>query len=125
MEDTSTIKASRTTRETILQIIVDLCEHNLVASRIRIAEMSGLPMTIVDEHIKNLKTDGLIRALYAGCYEPVDQTLDRPVSTTTLSRGRMKLEIGDDVITNLTPREAFALAKQLAGLLVVFGLAQS
>lgn len=112
-------QAMRKNKEIVLQTIVDLCEHNQGASRIRIVELTGLKMSTVDEQIDRLKTDGLIRPLYNGVYEPVDQTEDRPISTTSLPRGRMKLEIGDHVI-DLTPRECLAIAKQFAGTLFAF-----
>lgn len=120
MNETS--KLDRPTRETILQAIVDLCEHNQAASRSRIIERTGLRASIVDEHVGNLRDDGLIRTLSPGCFEPVDQTIDRAVSVTYMARGRAKIEIGDDVVQDLSPREAFALAKALSGVLFAFGV---
>lgn len=108
-------------RDLILQAVIDLNEHNQLCSRKRIAEVTGLKMTIVDDHIDRLRDQGRIRLAGHSHYEPLDLTPDRPVSTTSMPHGRMKLEIGDDVIADLTPREALALAKQLAGLLLAFG----
>lgn len=112
-------QAQRKNREIVLQTIVDLCEHNHAASRARVVEISGLKMTAVDEQVDRLLVDGLIRRVSNGLFEPVDQTIDRAVSTTSLARGRMKVEVGDEILT-LTPREAFALAKQMAGVLLAF-----
>ena len=123
LDDTTAVaakKQDRRNREIVLQTIKDLCEHGLLASRIRVKEVSCLKQTIVDDHVARLKTDGQIRSLYNGVYEHVDQTMDRAVSTTALPGGRMKVEIGDDVIFAMTPREQVALAKQLAGLLFMF-----
>ncbi len=111
----------RTSRQIVLQAILDLAEHSQPASRQRVQEITGLSYASVDATLNNLKTDGLIRTVANGYYEPIDQTIDRSVSTTSLPHGRLKLEIGDDVVTNLTPREALALAKQMAGLLFAFG----
>ncbi|MDP3521414.1 MAG: hypothetical protein Q8S02_12415 [Hydrogenophaga sp.] len=108
-------------RDAILQAIIDLNEHCQLTSRKRIAEVTGLKMTIVDDTLTRLRETGVVRLAGHAHYEAVDQTPDRPVSTTSLPHGRMKLEIGDDVIADLTPREALALAKQLAGLLLAFG----
>jgi hypothetical protein len=120
MTDTTTpTEPIRKNREIVLQCITDLCEHNQGASRVRVVELTGLKMSTVDEQVERLKADGLIRTLYAGVYEPIDQMEDRAISTTALPRGRMKLEIGDLVI-DLTPRECLALAKQFAGHLLVF-----
>lgn len=118
MNDTAA-KAERKNKEIVFQVIVDLCEHNQGASRARIVELTHLKMTTVDEQVKRLKEDGRIRALFNGVFEPVDQSIDRCVSTTTLPFGRTKVEVGDQLM-ELTPREAFALAKQLAGNLLAF-----
>ena len=106
-------------RDIVLQCIIDICAHNGYASRAKIVELTSLRMTAVDEQIDRLKVDGLIRPLYNGVFEPVDQSIDRCVSTTTLPFGRTKVEVGDQLL-ELTPREAFALAKQLAGNLLAF-----
>lgn len=111
----------RTNKQRILQAILDMTEHAQPASRQRVIEETGIKAAIVDETIKVLRNDGLIRVVANGYYEYIDQAIDRPVSTTSLPHGRMKLEIGDDVVADLTPREALALAKQLSGLLLAFG----
>jgi hypothetical protein len=41
------------------------------------------------------------------------------VSATILPKGRYKIEVGDDLV-ELSPREGFALAKLLAGLMLAF-----
>jgi len=117
----ATSNPKRANKQIVLQAVTSLTEHNQAASRHRVIEISGLAMPIVDATLKELRAEGLIRAVANGYYEPIDQTVDRPVSTTSLPHGRLKLEIGDDVVTNLTPREALALSKQLAGLLFAFG----
>ncbi|MFC7410882.1 hypothetical protein [Hydrogenophaga atypica] len=111
----------RTSRQIVLQSILDLAEHSQPASRQRLLEITGLTYGAVDVALKDLRTEGLIRCVANGYYEPIDQDIDRSVSTTSLPHGRLKVEIGDDVIADLTPREALALAKQLAGLLFAFG----
>ena len=115
------VRVTKTNRELVYQCLVDLNEHNKMASRQRISQITGLKLSIVDDHIDRLKNEGLVHSLYAGVFEPVDQTPDRNISTTSLSQGRLKIEIGDDVCTNLTPREQLSLAKQLAGVLLAFG----
>lgn len=119
MNHTSAGRTERKNKEIVFQMIVDLCEHNQGASRARIVELTHMKMTTVDEQVKRLKEDGRIRALFNGLFEPIDTTEDRAVSTTSMARGRMKVEIGDEVLT-LTPREALALAKQMAGVLLAF-----
>ena len=114
------VKQDRRNREIVYQTIKDLCEHGMKASRSRISEVACLKMSIVDDHVGRLKGDGQIRSVNPGEFEHVDQTMDRAISTTALPGGRMKVEVGDDVIFALTPREQFAFAKLLAGTLLAF-----
>ena len=116
---TTPAQVQRQNSEIVLRTITDLCDHNQGASRQRIVELTGLKMATVDDQIESLKTKGLIRSLYAGVYEPIDQQEDRLISTTSLPRGRMKLEVGD-VVLDLTPRESLSIAKQFAGTLLAF-----
>ena len=109
----------KSNRDIVLTAINTICDHREAASRAQLVSMTGLKMQVVDEQVKVLKERGLIRMANAGFYVPVDQSPDRNVSTTSLPQGRLKVEIGDDLI-NLNPREAFNLAKQLAGLLLAF-----
>ena len=108
-------------RAAILQAITDLTEHGHQASRRRIAEVTGLRMSTVDDHITRLREQGVIRSLYAGLFELVDTTPDRAVSVTALPRGQFKVEVGNDVCEALTPRETLALSKLLAGVVLAFG----
>jgi len=117
-------KETGKSQEIVLRAITDLFEHSQYAYRQRIQEVTHLTLTQVDEAVKGLRDKQLIRLTTPGYFEPVDQTIDRMVSTTSLPMGRLKMEIGDEVLT-LTPREAFALAKQLAGILLAFVLPMS
>lgn len=112
-------REQRTNRAIVLQAIVDLCEHNQAASRARIADITGMKLSTLDERIFDLKAAGLIRSPAMGIFEPIDQSPDRPVSTTSMPFGKTKIEVGDEILT-LTPREAFALAKALGGHLLAF-----
>lgn len=109
----------KSNRDIVLTAINTICDHREAASRTQIVSMTALKMPVVDEQVRVLKEKGLIRMANAGFYVPVDQSPDRPVSTTSLPQGRLKVEVGDDLL-NLNPREAFNLAKQLAGLLLAF-----
>jgi hypothetical protein len=109
----------KSNRLVVLQAIVDLCAANRQASRRAISDYTDLPMVIVDDHVKNLKDDELIRTVVPGIFEPVDQTADRAVSGTFLpNNGRYKLEIGD-LVLDLTMREARAAAVLLGGVLLL------
>lgn len=110
----------RTNRQVVLQSIFDLCACNRQASRRAIVGVTGLSMSVVDDHVKNLKADGLIQLVIAGVYEPVDQMPDRAVSGTIVPNGGYKLEIGD-VVLNLTLREARNVGLLTSGLGLQFG----
>lgn len=113
------IEQARTSRQIVLQAITTICEHNQYANRASVTRMSGLSQGVVDDHIKKLKADDIIRMDVPGFYYPVDQTVDRMVSVTGMPMGRMKVEIGD-VLLILTPREWFDLARFTAGQLFTF-----
>ena len=113
------LNQTRTNKQRVLHAVVALSEHNQLASRQSVLRLTGLSKTTVDERIKDLKADGLIRSDVPGFYEPVDNTVDRMVSVTNMPHGRVKLEIGDSLLV-LTPREVFELAKFLAGTLFAF-----
>ena len=113
------IEQTRTSRQIVLQAIVTICEHNAYANRASVTRLSGLSQVIVDDHIKKLKADDIIRMDVPGFYYPVDQSVDRAISTTSLPLGRLKVEVGDNLL-ELNPREAFALAKLMAGQLLAF-----
>ncbi len=110
-------------REAVLSAITDLVEHGHKASRRRITEKTGLSMVVVDDNIGKLRDDGFIYPLYAGVFDLVDLTPDRPISVTAMPRGRYKIELGDDVCDMMTPRETLALAKLLGGVALAFGSA--
>jgi hypothetical protein len=122
MNDRTEVERKRTSRQIVLQTITMLCEHSQYASRNSVTRHAGLKQSIVDESIKTLKADGLIRMDVPGFYEPVDQTVDRMVSVTNMPLGRVKVEIGE-VLLVLTPREWFELARFAAGQLFAFATA--
>lgn len=109
----------KSSREIVLQAIETICEHRDAATRPQVMALTSLKRQIVDDHIKTLKNDGLIKMEIPGFYSPIDQEPDRIVSTTMLPRGRVKIEIEDQIMT-LNPREALNLAKFLAGTLLAF-----
>jgi hypothetical protein len=108
----------RTSRQLVYQAIADLCAANRQASRKAISDVTDLAMSIVDDHVKNLKDDGLIRLVVPGIFELVDQTVDRAVFGGMVPDGKFKLEIGDHVL-DLTLREARNVAIVTGGVLLL------
>ncbi len=117
MNDVAALPKSN--REAVLSAIQVISDHREAASKQQIVNMTGINTSVVNDHVKALREDGLITMVQPGWYAPIDQEPDRLVSTTTMPRGRMKIEIGDSIL-ELNPREVFSLAKQLAGILLAF-----
>ena len=79
--------------------IVGLRSKSMVATRAVIAEITNQQMSVVDYHVKRLVSDGKLRRVLNGVYEPVPQSVeDRAVSFTQLPSSACKLEIGDTVL---------------------------
>ncbi len=109
----------KSNRESVLCAIHTICEHRSAASKQQIVAMTGLKHQIVDEHVKNLRESGKINMIVGGFYEPADTMPERLVSVTILPMGRYKIEIGD-LVNDISGREAFSLAKMMAGQLTAF-----
>ncbi len=117
----SEVAESRSNSQRIFQTIMDLTSANRVATRQVISSITGLKLSIVDDHIKRMKDDGKLTSPVNGVVEPVqDGEGDRAVSTTFLPNGRCKLEIGDIVI-DLSMREARLAGIALGGIGIQFG----
>lgn len=94
-----------TNRQKVLQCIIDLTNARRPAARETIRQLLNEKFTVVDDAIKRLREDGLVRKIVPGIFEPVQQWgEDRPIIQIAMPDGRTKLEIGDDVLT-LTPHE--------------------
>lgn len=102
-------------QEIVLQCIKDLTNSQRPANRILIAQYLGWELGRVDDAVKRLKEDGLVRTTVPGYVEPVEtHPPSRPVSNTILPDGTVILELGDDQI-RMTPHEAQMVGKQLQG----------
>jgi hypothetical protein len=108
--------------ERVFQTICDLHVVSRIASRQVISQMTGMKMAIVDDHIKSLRDKGKIRTVVNGIFEPIfPEVQGRAVSVTTTSDGKVKLEIGDQVL-DLTMREARDVGASTAGFAILFGM---
>ena len=106
----------------VYRAIVEARETGRVASRQTIQVATNLPLTVVDDRVKHLKSIGMIRLAgnVAGIFEPTeDQDEDRAISTTILANGRVKLEIGDAVI-EVSMREARKISAAFGGFALQF-----
>jgi hypothetical protein len=106
--------------EEIRAAMRDLRDRQRVCTRQVLAELTGLKLSIVDDHVKRMKDDGTIRMVVHGVFELVDEVQeDRPVSATYLPNGRVKVEVGDELM-ELSLREARALGMAVGGTCIQF-----
>lgn len=104
-----------TTKDIVLNAVIELYNEQQEARREEIASLIDLPMVIIDERLKILVNQGELIRVKRGVYKPrVSMPPTRIISISDLPDGTVTIDIGDDVLT-LTPREARTLALQLAG----------
>lgn len=105
----------QSTKSMVLDSMQDLFNQGRPVTRERLAEMTGLTLTVVDDRVKALVNDGEAVRVDRGVYEPVARhAAPRIMSRTNLPGGLVKLEIGDEMLT-LTPSECRTLGEMLAG----------
>lgn len=115
----------KTTGQTIWDAITDLHNQEQIVTREVLADVTGLRMSVIDDHVGRMVDDGRLRRVKAGVFAPVPQLPPaRAVSATMLPDGFTKLEIGDDVLT-LQPKEARMLGALMAGQFAQFSNIQS
>lgn len=94
----------------VYEAVRELRAADQIATRETVAELSGLKLAVVDDRLRTLVDDGMLKRLIRGIYELVEQYPPaRVISKTVLPGGYVKLEIGDELLT-LTPQEDRALA---------------
>lgn len=105
----------RTSGQIIRDAIQDLHQQYQVATRELLCELTGLKMTIIDDHISRMIENGELRRLRAGVFAPiVPMPEPRAVSVTRMADGTSIIEIGDFVV-HVYPRERRELASLLVG----------
>jgi len=106
----------------VLETIRGIHISGRIATRPVVADVLGVAVGRLDEHVKYLLELGLLRRLNPGVYEPADVLPhSKPVSLTHLPDGRMKLDVGE-VCIEMTPPECRAIASMLLGAAFDFNL---
>lgn len=104
----------------VLDAVTDLTNTGRQAHRLVVAEITGLKLTIVDDTLKRMTSDGRLKRVERGVYVPVPPPKeDRSITNTMLPDGTCKIEIGEDVLS-LSLREARHLAMLIGGIPLVF-----
>jgi DNA-binding transcriptional ArsR family regulator len=105
----------------VLDCVCDLVRADQPAHRTNIASILGLKLSVVDDHLKRMKNEGVIKLIERGRYVPVPQARpDRSVSHTITPDFLIKLEVGDEVL-DLSLREARMVALVIGGVALAFG----
>lgn len=104
----------------VYNAVVDLTHAGKRAHRETIAELTSLRLTVVDNHLKTMKGDGRLKLVERGVYLAVPPPREeRAVTTTILTDGMVKVEIGDAVM-ELSPREFRYLGVLAGGMAIQF-----
>lgn len=116
---------NRTSGQIIRDTIQDLHQQGQVATRELLCDLTGLKMTIVDDHVSRMIENGELRRLRAGVFAPIAPMPEpRAVSVTDIPDGTSLIEIGD-MVMHLWPRERRDLARRLVGDAVQYSNIQS
>lgn len=112
------------TRQKIYEAIVDMVAQEQPATRKSISAVTGLKLTLVDEHCNNMVDEEVLMRDLPGIFRPIEQfPLPRAISATILPSTWVKVEIGDSVM-DLTPREARMLGQSLMGFGMQYSMIQ-
>lgn len=114
MSQTATQKPSG--RQRVLDAVHEqFRQGQQVSTRETVADITRLPLAVIDDSLKDLAADGVLRRVQRGCYVPADpHPPARPVSITETEDSTVVIEIGDEVL-HLTPKEARMVGRGLAG----------
>ena len=108
--------AKKSTKDFVLEEVIDLHAREQIVTRETLSEFTGRKLAIIDEALRTLVNEERVARVQRGVYVPVVQHPEaRLVSLTVLPDGTVKLEIGDDHVLTLTPREARSVGVTLGG----------
>lgn len=93
--------------EKILEAIEDLHNQEQIVTRETLSKLTGFKLSIIDDRLAYLVDSGQIVRVQRGVFVPAPKHRpSRIMSKMVLPDGTVKIEIGDDQILTLTPREA-------------------
>lgn len=120
-KSTSMPNTNKSNLQIIMETIHDLHNMEQVATRERIADLTGFKLAIIDDRVADLIDNGHVVRIQRGVFEPAQRHPPaRIISKTYLPGGITKIEIGDDHVITLTPREDRYLANLMGGSLAQF-----
>lgn len=102
--------STKSNAEAILEAIEDLHSQEQIVTRETLSQLTGLKLSIIDDRLSYLVDSGYIIRVQRGVFVPAPKHRpSRLMSKTVLPDGTVKIDIGDDEVLTLTPREARAL----------------
>ncbi len=106
----------RSTSQIILEAIQDLHASERIVTRETLADVTQLKLVTIDDRLSRLVDEGLILRVQRGVFVPAPQHKPaRIITQTALPGGFISIEIGDDHVLQLTPREYRTLGLMCAG----------
>ena len=98
----------KTSTQFVLEAAIDLHNQEQIITRETLAQiLPDLPMGKIDDRLSFLVDTGKLQRVQRGVYVPVmHHAPSRPIAKYILPDGTVKIEIGDDIVLTLTPREA-------------------
>lgn len=100
----------------VLDAIKDLHAQEQIATRETLADLTGLKLTVIDDRVSHLIDNGLVFRVQRGVFVPAPEHRPmRIITKSVLPDGSSVIEIGDDHVVVLTPREARALGLLMSG----------
>lgn len=115
---------AKTTSQRIWEAIMDLFHQEQVVTRETLCEVTGLRLSIIDDHVGRMVDNEQLRRVRSGVFVPIPR-MDppRPVSGSLTTDGFFVLEVGDQVLV-MQPREARQAGALLSGQFMQFTTAQ-
>ncbi|MHA3081685.1 hypothetical protein ACX1NX_00560 [Acinetobacter sp. ANC 5383] len=102
--------STKSNAEAILEAIEDLHNQEQIVTRETLSQLTGLKLSIIDDRLSYLVDSGYIIRVQRGVFVPAPKHRpSRLMSKTVLPDGTVKIDIGDNDVLTLTPREARAL----------------
>ena len=96
-----------TNRQKVLDAVTDLHNQEQIVTRETLSDILDLKQTIIDDNLSTLANDGFIHRVQRGVYVPtIEHKPARIISKIVLPCGTVKIDIGDDMVVTLTPKEA-------------------
>lgn len=112
---------SKTNLDIVFEAIEDLHAQEQIVTRETLSEVCDLPMTIIDDRVGHLVDSGLVHRVQRGVFVPAPRHKPaRIISKMVLPGGIVKIEIGDDHVLTLTPREHRTLGELMVSAAMQF-----